>query len=162
MIRAIVQSVTRGAIQLVSATGRAFETFSLREFFQQYGFTSRPLPGAEGIFIESGNFVVMIATEDRRYRVALEEGEVALYTDEGDKIHFKRGREIEIVCGAKVTIDAPLVETTGDLVVKGALSSETSVADPDGTMAEMRTIYNGHTHSDPQGGASGAPTPGMV
>lgn len=40
---------------------------------------------------------VVLAVDDRRYRVqALKDGEVVIYTDEGDRIHLKRERTIEV------------------------------------------------------------------
>jgi len=90
MIRGIIKSVTEGFIKLFSASGRANESFSDREYFQHYGFTSRPREGAEIIIIREGNHIIGIASDDRRYRLAIEDGEVALYTDEGDYIHLKR------------------------------------------------------------------------
>ena len=107
MIRGIIQSVIEGVIKRFTAAGRPDETFTNREYFQHYGFTSRPLAGAEAIIIKEGNNIIMVASDDRRYRIALENGEVALYTDEGDKIHLKRDGQIEITATAKVTITAP-------------------------------------------------------
>ncbi len=104
MIRGRIQQVIEGAIKRFTALGRFAETIADREYFQHYGFTSRPLAGAEAIIIREGNHIVMIASDDRRYRIALEAGEVALYSDEGDKVHLKRGRKIEVVGGEEVTI----------------------------------------------------------
>jgi len=106
MIRGIILSVVEGAIKRFTAKGRANETFTNREYLQHYGFTSRPKAGAEAVIFRDGENIIMIASDDRRYRIALEEGEVALYTDEGDKIHFKRNKEILISTSNKLTIDA--------------------------------------------------------
>lgn len=79
------------------------------ERFQQYGFTSRPHPGAEGIAIFLGgnrDHGIIINVEDRQYRLKnLAAGEVAIHTDEGDFIKFKRGNEIEINTD-KLTVNA--------------------------------------------------------
>jgi len=105
-IRSIISSVVEGVIKRISGAGLIGETITNREYFQHYGFTSRPLDGAEGIFIVQGNNLIAIASDDRRYRIAIENGELALYTDEdkdsfGHRIHFKRNREIEIKCKLK-------------------------------------------------------------
>ncbi|KAF0145125.1 MAG: mu-like prophage Flumu protein gp45 [Nitrospirae bacterium] len=105
MIRAIIQSVFEGVIKRLTASGRSDEIIENREYFQHYGFTSRPLSGAEAILIQDGNHIVMLASDDRRYRLAIEDGEVALYTDEGDHILFKRGKEIYIKSGNKLKAD---------------------------------------------------------
>ncbi|MDR2551460.1 MAG: phage baseplate assembly protein [Desulfobulbus sp.] len=162
MIRIILGAIAEGAIKLFSGTGRPGESFTGREYFQHYGFTSSPLPGAEGILVNKGNHIVLIATDDRRYRIALEGGEVAIYTDEGDHVHLKRGRVAEIVtetlvikAGTKVRIETPQVEATGEIVDR---------VDSDGrSMEQMRTTYDAHTHKQVQPGTgnSGVPNQGM-
>lgn len=122
--------------------------------FQEYGFTSNPLPGAEAAVIFLGGARsqgLVIATEDRRYRlVGMQGGEVALYTDEGDHIWFKRGRVIEMTAGTKVVMNTPRLEVTGDII------DQTGTGNAH-TVKNMRDIYNGHHHSDPQGGSVGVP-----
>ncbi len=105
MIRAIIRSVIEGAIKRFTAAGRPDETIENREYIQHYGFSSRPLAGAEAVIIQEGNHIVMIASDDRRYRIGIEAGEVCLYTDEGDHIRFKRGKEIYIKSGNKLNAD---------------------------------------------------------
>ncbi|MBN2570416.1 MAG: phage baseplate assembly protein, partial [Deltaproteobacteria bacterium] len=126
MIRGKIQEVIEGVIKRFTASGRPGETITNRECFQHYGFTSRPLEGAEAIIIKEGNHIIMIASDDRRYRIALEEGEVALYTDEGDKIHLKRDRTIEIVSGNKLvaTVDNEVDITTKMAVVTASTSCQ--------------------------------------
>lgn len=67
---------------------------------QQYGFSSVPHAGAEAVVLFVGadrSHPVVLAVDDRRYRVqALKNGEVVIYTDEGDRIHLKRERTIEV------------------------------------------------------------------
>jgi len=118
LIRGIVTAVTEGMIKLFSASGRSDETFEDREYIQHYGFSSRPLAGAELIIINEGNHYVAVASDDRRYRIAVEDGEVCLYTDEGDKIHLKRDKTIEIVSGNKLTAT---VENDVEITSKTAL-----------------------------------------
>ena len=126
MIRGIVDSVTEGLIKLFSSSGRTGEVYDDREYFQHYGFTSRPLKGAEIIIINEGNHYLGIASCDRRYRLAVEAGEVALYTDEGDKIHLKRDKTIEVVSGNKLIAT---VENEVDITTKVAkINASTSCA----------------------------------
>lgn len=108
LIRAIISAVREGInkIQRFDAAGRKNETFLNREYLQHYGFTSRPLSGAEGIVLLQKNAIYMIATDDRRYRISLQDGEVAIYTDEGDFVHFRRNMEIRVNTGNKLIIDA--------------------------------------------------------
>lgn len=121
--RRVMQSISRAVINTINDAGGiqklqvallADETHSNVDRIQQYGFTSSPLPGAEGVFVAVGGsreHGVIIALDDRRYRLKnLAPGEVALYTDEGDKIHFKRGGLIEVTASSKVQVNAPEVE----------------------------------------------------
>lgn len=131
--------------------------------FQEYGFTSVPLPGAEGVFLAIAGVrghAIVVATDDGRCRRKnLQPGEVALYTDEGDYIQLARGKKIVVNSGAevdvtapavkvtassKVTVDTPTAEFTGDLSVDG-----------DATIGGIDFLQ--HVHPDPQGGATGVP-----
>jgi phage baseplate assembly protein V len=135
--------------------------------YQDYGFTSRPLSGAECITAAIGgsrSHTVVIRCDDGRYRKqGLEPGEVAIYTDEGDLILLKRGREIQVQAGTKVVviapevlvqastkveIDAPLCELSGDLTVAGTIEGQV-VMTADGV--DLGTHQ--HQHGDPITGA---------
>lgn len=152
MIRGIVKSITEGFIKLFSASGRTDESFDDREYFQHYGFTSRPLEGAEIIIIREGNHIIAVASDDRRYRLAVEDGEVALYTDEGDYIALKRNKNIKVVSGNEVDITAPVAKVTAST---SCTIDSPSIILGNGatrTIVDERAIpvYNGHTH--PNGG----------
>lgn len=115
---------------------------------QNYGFTSVPLPGAEGIYLALGgsrDHGVVIVADDRRYRIkGLQGGEVAIYTDEGDKIVLKRGNVIEITAATKIRMVTPLLEVTGEVRDR---------CDDDGmTMEGMRQTYDIHVHPENDGG----------
>ncbi len=111
------------------------------ERVQNYGFTSRPKAGAEGVVLYVGgnsDHGVVIAVDDMRYRLkGLAEGELALYSDEGDKIHFKRGNKIEITT-QKLDINASMevnitttkakVTASGDVEVTAANAKVTASA----------------------------------
>jgi phage gp45-like len=166
MIRGIIKTVLEGVIKRFSADGRSDESFENREYFQHYGFTSRPKPGAEIIIIREGNAIIAIASDDRRYRLQIEEGEVALYTDEGDKVHLKRGRVVEIEtetllvkAGTKVRFETPLIESTGQ--VKADLDITDNVTTTGRSMAGMREIHKIHNHPEHDGGNTGVPNQEM-
>jgi phage baseplate assembly protein V len=79
------------------------------EYLEPYGYTACPHPGAEGVAVFPGgdrSHGVVIVVADRRFRLqGLKPGEVALFTDEGDKIHFERGHKLTINTGA-LTVNA--------------------------------------------------------
>jgi phage baseplate assembly protein V len=158
-IRGIISQVLEAGIKIFTAAGRSGETFTKREYMQHYGFTSRPLSGAEGIIINEGNHIVMIASDDRRYRIGLEEGEVALYDDLGQKVHLTRqGITVEspmaiaaeapvitATASKSITATAPAialngeVTVTGNVSVTGGISAEGSIIDGGGNT-------NHHSH----------------
>ncbi|WP_414538035.1 phage baseplate assembly protein V [Pseudomonas sp. CAM1A] len=131
--------LARGVVALVDA-GRKLQGLQMRltadevkdgmEHFEPYGFTSNPLPGAEALAAFLGgdrSHGVVVCVADRRFRLqALKSGEVAIYTDEGDRLHFKRGRVIEIQtltlkvkAETAVEFDTPVIRTTGQIVSQG-------------------------------------------
>ena len=100
------------------------------EHLEPYGFTACPLEGSEALagFIGGDrSHAVVIVVADRRFRLqGLKSGEVALYTDEGDFIHFKRDRIIDIEtvtlnikATESVNFDTPLISTTGRIESAG-------------------------------------------
>ncbi len=157
--RAVVTLVAdRKRLQELQITLLADEARAAVERFQQYGFTSVPLEGAEAIALAVGgsrSHMVVIAVDDRRYRpTGLKPGETCVYTDKGDRVHIREDGTIEVVASAKVYVDAPLVEctgdakVTGDLHVGGNIVCDGDVSDRRGSMQEMRTRYNSHTHGN--------------
>ncbi|OCG24721.1 hypothetical protein A9G11_03445 [Gilliamella sp. wkB108] len=132
------------------------------EHIEQYGFTSRPLDGAEAValFLDGDkSHGVILTAGDRRYRIkSLKHGEVAIYTDEGDYITFNRNNEINVktkkfIINADDTIEL----NTKNLVVKASsgtnfdtplLKSTGEIEDKTSTISNIRTTYNGHTHNE--------------
>jgi phage gp45-like len=92
---------------------------------QAYGFQSRPADGAEAVVVQVGSNAdqaLAIAVDDRRYRIALAGGEVAIYDDLGSRVVLKRGGVIEVEAttvklGASATAG---VARVGDTVAIGA------------------------------------------
>lgn len=136
------------------------ESRAVAERFQDYGFTSVPEEGAEAIALAVGgsrSHMVVVAVDDRRYRKRdLKPGEVCVYSKFGDYVLLKADGTIEVKASSKVYVDAPEVEATGDLRVRGNILCDGQVSDANGSMQEMRDRYNVHTH-----GATPGPAPGM-
>lgn len=108
-----------GTRQTVQVTALAGETLDDVEYVQPYGFTSVPkAPGATGapeaviVFLGDRSKGIVIAVDDRRYRlVGLQAGEVALYDDQGSRVHFRRADPAAVPPRpASVVVVAPLVE----------------------------------------------------
>jgi len=142
--------ISRGTLSLLD-TARKMQVAQVRllagekkdglEVFEPYGFTSAANAGAEVVALflngdRSNGLVICVA--DRRYRLTLEAGEVALHDDQGQKVHLTRsgividGGGLPIVienvptatvkADAKINLDAPIVECTGELAVMGSLN----------------------------------------
>lgn len=121
---AVLNMIARGVVNLVSDTPAlqelqvsllAGEVRGRVERFQDYGFTSVPLPpdadGApEAVCAAIGGaraHMVALAVDDRRHRLrGLMAGEVALYSDEGDSIALKRNGRIELAAGQTLEVTA--------------------------------------------------------
>jgi phage baseplate assembly protein V len=122
------------------------------EMFQQYGFRSRPKAGAEGIHL-SGNgnrdHTLVFCVDDRRYQLDLceQDGEVSIYTDEGDYFIFKRGRiaemntqQLVIKASTSIRFETPSFESTGEI--------KDNCDGAGYTMSAMRAKHNEHDHDE--------------
>lgn len=159
--RAVVTLVNDAAkMQTLQLSILDGETLDGAEHWQQYGWACVPHAGAEALVVAVGGHrahSVVVSCGDRRYRLTgLKGGEVAIYTDEQDKIHFKRGRVIEVEtltlnvkAATSVNYDTPLLTTTGDIVA-------------DGDVIAGGVSLRNHLTSDvqPGTGQSGAPVGG--
>lgn len=132
------------------------------EHFEPYGFTSRVKKGAEAIgafFNGDRSHGVVLVTADRRFRLHVEEGEVAVFDDQGQKVVLARdgivvetpknltatvgGNAVATVKGTTtlksgaVTIDAPSVHITGTLSVDGHIKGTGGLAVSGGSGAAV-------------------------
>ncbi len=132
------------------------------EHFEAYGFGSRAHPGAEvfaAFFNGDRSHGVVLATADRRYRLKLEEGEVAMFDDLGQKVHLTRsgivvhtGLDLTATVGGNcnatvngsttlksngVTIDSPSTHITGTLTVDQLITGTGGLAISGGSGASV-------------------------
>jgi phage baseplate assembly protein V len=106
-------SKTTQRAQFKSKGGQVFED---ARRYETYGISIRPLRGAGVLWSLVGfvtRHVAVLSYPDPRYRKkGLQEGEVSLYTDEGDYIILSRGRIVKVVAGAELDVTAPVVKIT--------------------------------------------------
>lgn len=156
--RAVVQIVKdSGGIQTMQISLLKDEIKSEVERLQNYGFTSNPQPGAEaGVVFIGGDRDrgLIFAVDDRRYRFKnLAAGEVAMYDDLGQYVHFKKPGDIEVsattnvkvMAATKIEIDAPTAEIgqgTVESIIKGTT---------------FQALFNAHTHNGNLGAPTGPP-----
>lgn len=151
--RAIVRTVADGrTMQALQLSVLGDELREGVERFQQYGLTSHPHPGAEAVMVCVGgnrDHGLVVAVDDRRYRLKpLQQGEVALYTDEGDSIILKRGRLVEVTtetltinAGTAVNINTPaMTVTAGETIVMTAGATVAVTADETVTIAAEEKV----------------------
>lgn len=137
--RAVLEAANdSGQMQVLKLSVLAGENPDDVEHFQEYGFTSRAKAGAECLIVcPQGNREHMIAVKvgDRTVRLkALKEGEVAVYDDQGNKIHLKVGGTIEIVAATKLDVNTPLIEL-GNGTLEKILNGEA-----------FQARFNNHAH----------------
>lgn len=164
--RGVISTVNSAPkVQLIQAFALRGEKIQAAEYFQHYGHTSNPPEGTMFVMVPIGGKTahgIVIATEHGTYRLKnLAPGEVAIYDDQGQKVHLTRngivvngaGKDVTITNTPKVRMETALLEVTGEIKDKCDTTGK--------TMSGMRTTYNGHTHNDPQGGAVAAPNQQM-
>lgn len=150
--RRIGNLVARGVVAAVNSASK-MQTLQLRllageakdgvEHFEPFGFTSRPLPGAEHVtvFLDGDrSHGITIVVADRRYRLTgLQDGEAALHDAYGNHAWFKKDGTLDVTASAKVAITSPLVTMSGDLQVAGTITGTVDV------IGGGKSV-KGHTH----------------
>lgn len=139
--RRIQLMITRGVVSLVNSesllqmlqvkTVGAVPLDSV-EYFEPYGSTSCPHPGAEVLTLSLGGRMgheVAICVADRRYRIkGLVAGEKAIYDDLGHSIILKRdGIVIDGATNNISIINCPQVVVTGGDVIADGISLKNHV-----------------------------------
>ncbi len=105
-----------GPVQRLQGEALDGEVLDRAERMTDYGFSSCPLPGAEGLLIAvagSRSQAVVLAVGDRRYRLMLEPGEVALHDDLGQVVHLTR-EGIRLASSLRVEIEAPEIALSAE------------------------------------------------
>jgi len=160
--RAIARKVRRVVVKLISdtsgiqrlqVTGLSGDVHDDMPRIQEYGFTSHPHADAEAVavFLDTSNGLV-IAVDDRRYRLKnMEQGEVALYDDEGSIVHLKRGGVIHVTAPTQLIVDTPDSHFTGNVTADGDITD--NIGSNAVSMRGSREIYDDHhhNHGDPAG-----------
>lgn len=137
---------SENGIQTIAGEGLAGEAVVDVEHFEQFGLTSVPPAGSTAIAIPLGgksSHVIVVATEHASYRmVALQTGEVAIYSSEGAHVVIKQGRVIEANCDDYVVncktfsvnaeqradFNTPKTSMTGEAFVQQRLTGEGGMA----------------------------------
>ena len=93
------------------------------EHWHPYGMSTHPNADAEVLALSPGgdmDHLVIIATADRRYRLKVEKGEVALHDDQNQVVHFKRD-------GMHVKTSKPITLEGEKIIVKGNIEHQGNI-----------------------------------
>lgn len=180
MVRLVMDAPGVQKVQVSLLEGEAGDNV---DRLQQYGFTSVPHPGAEGVFLSlngSRDQGVVVVVDDRRFRLkGLSGGEVAVFDDLGHAVILNRdgiridgaGHPVRVFNSPHVLADTPLFEVTGNLKVGGgivaagsasvggdvmAAGSVSDLGGSHGSVGDLRNAHNAHLH--PENNAPGGNT----
>ncbi len=119
------------------------------EHMQNYGFTSHALGGDCAVAFLGGNREqgIVLVVDDRRYRIALLPGEVAIYDDLGNKVELLR-EMVKITAVQHLEAVAPTIKLIGDLEVVGNITTTGTITN------NGKRVDSTHTHTS---GGSGVP-----
>lgn len=118
VLRGVKDSGARQQVQVELLKGEVRDDV---EHMQNYGFTSHATGGDCAVAFLGGNREqgIVLVVDDRRFRLALQPGEVAIYDDLGNKIELLRDL-IKVTAITKLQIDAPTGELNiNDLAING-------------------------------------------
>ncbi|ASW00516.1 hypothetical protein CJU94_19450 [Paraburkholderia aromaticivorans] len=172
-----------GPIQKMQVRANGLVTSDNRFRFADFGFTSYPPYGSDvaygAIAGDPGNVAVIATNHQQSRPTGLSAGESMLYSQDGKYVYMTasggivveaKGQDVvvndarnvtwnlsgklKIVAPGGVEIDTPEITTPGDIIDNSATNLH--------TMAQMRSIYNSHTHPVPnvQLGGPGTTTSG--
>lgn len=131
-----------GKVRVMQVSMRPGTVLDGVEHLEPYGWTSHPLAGCEQLVGNlggnSGRAVVIISS-DRRHRIVIDEGEVAIYHHTGDFVHLKNGGEIHVKAASKVFVETPLVECSQNLHVLGNITVD-GTAQIQGAVTMLNTL----------------------
>ena len=160
IIMALRGLVVRGLVRATKDDGQA-QTIDVQthegvvrsavEVLQPFGLAAVPPAGAMTVVLaiggDQGDMVALpLAAPGTRFG-KLTAGQVVLYDAAGNRVALLADGTVEIHAATRVVVKAPELKVEGNIVATG------NISDPAGSMAEMRTRYNSHTH----GGAGPSP-----
>jgi phage baseplate assembly protein V len=146
-----------GPVHRVQVRATGPETIDNVPVLQIYGLASHAPVGSDAacLFVagdRSNSVIVATGKQADRLR-DLKSGEVALYTAAGTFIKLS-GNDVYMNVAGKVRIDTPRLEVTGDIIDHCDSQPHTD--------ADMRQIYNTHTHGGVTFGTSHTAIPDQL
>ncbi|MBU2910044.1 phage baseplate assembly protein V [Vibrio splendidus] len=163
-----VTGATTGRLQIKTATGRTNDKIKR---VHNYGFMSRPLPGAKTYNLFIGGTTsrgITVNVEDERHQIDLQPGEVAILDDKGNLVHFTQQgikinacAKLEVISAQETTVKATAVNVTapkstfsgdveigGNLKVTKNINVTGSVGGASGTFGGVKVEKHDHDYTD--------------
>lgn len=145
--QAFLGIVARAGIK-AQTKGLADEVMDEMEIYQQVGFSSW-IPEESRVVIlplmGKSSRSIIIASTEAPVMITVGKGETSIYDQFGHQVLLHKK-------GIKMVGDVEIVE--GGLTVEKDIKSKAEISDSIGSMAEMRVVYNAHTHGN-------SPTPSI-
>lgn len=158
----VMMAIARGVVKGISDGGKR-QTVQVEllkdelrdgvERMQNYGLTSHPHPGGDAaVVFVAGNREqgIVLAFENRQYRVVgLQQGEVCLYDDLGNRVSLLR-EMVKVEAVQHLEAIAPTIKIVGAVTIEGSLAVN-GTSTLTGNIATTGTITNngkniGSTH----------------
>ena len=117
------------------------------EHMQNYGFTSHAKGGDVAVAFIGGNREqgIVLAVDDRRYRLVLQAGEVAMYDDLGNKVELLRDM-VKVTAVQHTEVQAPTIKMIGEIEMVGNVKIQGNI-DSTGTVTNNgKNIGSTHQH----------------
>ena len=146
VLRGVIDGGPRQQVQVELLKGEVRDDV---EHMQNYGFTSHALGGDCAVAFLGGNREqgIVLVVDDRRYRIALQPGEVAIYDDLGNKVELLR-EMVKVTAVQHLEAVAPTIKLIGNLEVVGNITTTGTITNND------KRVDSTHTHTS---GGSGVP-----
>lgn len=158
--RGVLRAVTdTGGRQTVQAEMLKGELIDGMEHAQNYGFTSHAQGGDVIVGFVGGNREqgVVLVVDDRRYRIALQAGEVAMYDDLGNKVELLRDM-VKVTAVQHLQAEAPTTKLISAVTIEGSLNVQGNVATTGTITNNGKNIGSTHQHVNSGGaGLGGVP-----
>lgn len=125
------------------------------EHMQNYGFTSHAKGGDVAVAFIGGNREqgIVLAVDDRRYRLVLQAGEVAMYDDLGNKVELLRDM-IKVTAVQHAEVVAPTIKLIGEIELVGNVKIQGNIDSTGMITNNGKRVDSTHTHSS---GGAGVP-----
>lgn len=125
------------------------------EHMQNYGFTSHAKGGDVAVAFIGGNREqgIVLAVDDRRYRIVLQPGEVAMYDDLGNKVELLRDM-VKVTAVQHAEVQAPTIKLIGEIELIGNVKIQGNIESTGMITNNGKRVDSTHTHSS---GGAGVP-----